>query len=100
MNTLTDGSILRALGVALERDEQNVAQPVAAREDARPTVQICAWCDPDQVEARALMAQGKRVSHTCCNFHTEQQLARAREMNRQAAGGGARRTGIQEKEAA
>lgn len=92
MNTLTDGSILRALGVQLERDEANVARPVAhhgGTEDTerKPLVQVCAWCDPAQIQSRALLAQGKRVSHTCCPFHLEQQLARARELNRQAAGG-------------
>lgn len=46
-------------------------------------VVICAWCDPDQVQARALRAQGKRVSHTICPAHAVQQLARARELNRE-----------------
>jgi len=74
MNTLTDGSILRSLGVALQRDEQGVASPA---------VTVCAWCDFDQVQTRALAAQGKRVSHTICAVHRDQQLARARELNRQ-----------------
>ncbi len=76
MNTIADASILRGLGLRLERDDQNVAQPVALE-----TVSVCAWCDWQKIETRALMAQGKRVSHTCCAEHTRELLARARELN-------------------
>ena len=74
MNTLTDGSILRALGVALERDAAQVARPVEI-------VHVCAWCDADKSQTRALRAQGKQVSHTCCAAHRDELLARARELN-------------------
>lgn len=76
MSTLSDGSILRTLGVVLERDEQNVARPVAAE-----LVSVCAWCDFDHVQTRALLAQGKRVTHGICPAHAAQQIERARELN-------------------
>lgn len=44
-------------------------------------VVVCAWCDPQQIEARLLRAQGKRVTHTICPSHAAQQMARARELN-------------------
>ena len=44
----------------------------------KETVSLCAWCDFDKVQTRAVLAQGKRVSHTICPAHAEQQLARAR----------------------
>lgn len=80
MNTLTDGSILRALGVALERDEAQVARPVEL-------VHVCAWCDFDKSQTRALVAQGKKVSHTICAAHKAEQMQRIAELNRQADGG-------------
>lgn len=84
-----DAAILRALGLVLQRDAQNVAtiEPAAPEGEL---VSVCAWCDWDKVQTRALLAQGKRVTHGICAFHTEQQLERARELNRQAAGCGAR----------
>lgn len=46
-------------------------------------VVVCAWCDPQQIEARLIRAQGKRVTHTICPAHAAQQLERARELNAQ-----------------
>lgn len=77
-----DAAILRALGVVIKRDEQNVAQPVASE-----LVSVCAWCDWDKSQTRALLAQGKRVTHGICPAHAQRQIERARALNRQAAGG-------------
>lgn len=44
MNTLTDGSILRTLGVALERDERQVARPVAVAGAVPIVFRVCSWC--------------------------------------------------------
>lgn len=74
--TVADGSVLRSLGLTLERDEAHVARPVSVE-----VVSICAWCDTDKIQTRALLAQGKRVSHTCCQFHMQQQIERARFLN-------------------
>lgn len=79
--TLSDGSILRSLGVALQRDEFGVARPVASSE----VVSVCAWCDWDKSQTRALLAQGKRVTHGICPAHSAQQIERARELNERRA---------------
>jgi len=84
VSTLMDGSILRALGVEIARDEQRVARPIPAgghRPPLQETVHICAWCDWDKTQTRALLALGRRVSHTICREHGAQQLERARELN-------------------
>jgi hypothetical protein len=70
MNAMA-GSILRQLGIALERDEHNTA-----------TVHVCAWCDEDKTQTAALLAAGRRVSHTCCPDHSRQMMDRARELNK------------------
>jgi hypothetical protein len=71
---ITDAEILNAAGIEIVRTADGFATPA-------PLVHICAWCDADKVQTRALRAQGKRVSHTCCPEHTRQMLDRARELN-------------------
>jgi hypothetical protein len=86
--TLTDGSILRRIGLQLQRDSHGVAMPrtsqrehpyhskdVAARclhtatEDgaARPSLPVpCAWCD---AEAGIKPNPNMQQSHTVCDRH-------------------------------
>lgn len=87
MNTLTDGSILRALGVVIERDEAGVARLVDSRAPIADgqLVSVCAWCDFDKTQTRALLAQGKRVTHGICPAHSRQQIERAKQLNLQKA---------------
>lgn len=56
--TLAAGSILRRIGLELQRDSQGVAKPVAAR---------CAWCDSEA--GVAIDPNGPPVSHGICPRH-------------------------------
>lgn len=56
--TLTDGSILRRIGLQLQRDSHGVARPVAAR---------CAWCDAEA--GVAIDPKGPPISHGICPKH-------------------------------
>jgi hypothetical protein len=42
--TLTDGGILRSLGVMIERDEHGVARPVPAVVSTPIIYRRCGWC--------------------------------------------------------
>lgn len=77
-------------GLSVVCSQAGFAVNVSASNPVPALVHLCAWCDFDKVQTRALVAQGKKVSHTICPTHREQQLARARQLNeqrRQAAGG-------------
>jgi hypothetical protein len=66
--TLTDGSILRRIGLQLQRDSHGVAkpQPVEGRRSATvPTA--CAWCDSEA--GVAIDPNGPPVSHGICPRH-------------------------------
>lgn len=80
MSTLSDGSILRALGITLQRDEHNVARPVADSQgpSGQGLVSVCAWCDWDKSQTRALHNLGKLVSHSICERHKQLMLDRIR----------------------
>ncbi len=43
---------------------------------SKPTITICAWCDPDKAATKALQALGHGVTHGICPAHEKEVLAK------------------------